>query len=299
MDNFDHLQRRELSTVKAQLIPSPPGPRWCLMAPSDLGVQLNGGRRGAAHGPEAIVHQFSRRQSPPRPIVVQDLLEHWPGGDLAQQQEFHTRALGELFHRWGVPPKLVHLGGGHDQIFPLLQALPKGRVRLINFDAHLDTRDDPRPHSGTPLRQWMRQAPPGASVVQIGIGPWANPKENFQGPELQNMEVITIDELLKWNPPHVPRAIQRAMFGDWDFDTLVVSLDCDGLDASEFPAVSAPNPLGMSFGQFRSMMELAHQVRVPRKVLGIYEYNPLFDDLGASCGRKLGQIIDDFFGEKG
>ena len=75
---------------------------------------------------------------------------------------------------------------------------------------------------------------------------------------------------------------------------LLLSLDCDGLDSSFMPAVSAPNHNGLTKKEYESLLtELKkYWSRTSNKpYYGIYEYNPVFDDLSLSSGRYLAHTI--------
>ena len=87
---------------------------------------------------------------------------------------------------------LIHLGGGHDHIYPLLRALSaqNDRITVINIDAHLDTRTDDLPHSGTPFRQFARER--GCNKVNFDPIrdpiPFSNASNNFRPLERGQMK---------------------------------------------------------------------------------------------------------------
>lgn len=246
---------------------------------SDMGVARNGGRRGAALGARAVLAAFGRLAAPARGGVP------W-GEEAAAPADFDALPFEEAQRREAErircdPGKAhVHLGGGHDHVLPLLTSLQSwGRpLHALNVDAHLDTRTDPLPHSGTPFRQFAAAARVPFRLTQVGILPAANPESSRSPlPGGARMDVAG---------PGDPGAVA--------FDpeeATVFSLDCDALAGLLFPAVSAVNPEGLQAGRLHVLWE-AYRAAVPHPpVVGVYEYNPLFDGPGAPCARFLAAFL--------
>lgn len=130
--------------------------------PSDEGVRINGGRPGAAGGPDAIrqqLYRFTTYASDPQRF--QDLLRHTVClGDLqlTGSLEENQEALGALlapYLKKGILP--IILGGGHETAFAHFSGYVEGglNVSILNWDAHMDVRPlrNGRAHSGSPFRQ--------------------------------------------------------------------------------------------------------------------------------------------------
>lgn len=265
-------------------------PNIILQSPFDFGVIRNGGRRGAKHAPQALLSPFLKM------TVHESLnLTLHPALELSSEtnflEEFDSFQAKETEYFKGLLPKnlesLLHLGGGHDHIYPLASALLKGSQNLVilNVDAHLDTREDSLHHSGTPFRQIFQEFSDRLHLYQVGIHPFANGKGNYE--EMGNMTIIDHDDWEDILKPHQKKG-----------DLLLLSLDCDGLDASFMPAVSAPNHQGLSQKQYLKIMKSCfkywEKTKTPR-LYGVYEYNPLFDDLAGRSARYLASTFYKFF----
>src|SRR5687767_14836584 len=110
---------------------------WAIIGlPDDRGVALNGGRVGAASGPNAIRKWFYRLVPPLDSVSIADL------GDLTMSDDLHSdhnRAIQAIAIALGNAERVAILGGGHDWGFcPIAALMQGGRAGFINFDAHLD-----------------------------------------------------------------------------------------------------------------------------------------------------------------
>lgn len=128
-----------------------------LGAPDELGVQLNGGRPGAAQGPAAFRAALGRygavaARQWPRVVDVGDLLV---SDALDETHERLSEVARGLVLAGALP---VMIGGGHDLTFPFVRGVVQGlrvrgeleRLDGIYLDAHLDVRE--QPGSGMPFR---------------------------------------------------------------------------------------------------------------------------------------------------
>jgi formiminoglutamase len=291
-----NLQNRPAQKLKTCL--KKESQRVIYQCPCDLGVIRNGGKRGAKHGPSALLAPFLVLNAPhnedfdfstatfkapsPKP-------EDFEVVQKEECQFFESELKRDLSGN-----RLIHLGGGHDHVYPFARALAlkHSSLMVINIDAHLDTRPDQDPHSGTPFRQLYNEFAGKIHLLQVGIHNFANGKENYD--KMGSMEVLkefSKEEILKW--------ITSVKLAENIEDTpLLLSVDCDGLDASYMPAVSAPNHRGLSQRQFHEVLEACHtywkESSAPR-ALGLYEFNPLFDNLSQQSARYLASYMYEFF----
>lgn len=266
-----------------------------LTSSSDWGVVRNGGRRGARHGASSLLNAFGGMISP----YDSDLTfsHHEVGNNVEEEKDFisaqekQAERIQTLLNKEA--SGVIHLGGGHDHLYPLGKAIlpflgEKQRLHIINLDAHLDTRDDELPHSGTPFRQLAELARERLTITQVGIHPYANAHGNYQnlkssmsiwGPGIFQLEQLS--ELIKQNPE----------------DVFYLSLDADAIHASTMEAVSAVNHDGLSDKFVSDVFELYFR-SVPREnwIVGIYEYNPLFDNLSCKGARFLASLLYKVFG---
>lgn len=313
-DDYGHLKTRPQNFLKDALIDfhqinekeRTKFNKFLFTSECDLGVSLNGGRRGAKHGPKAIMHTLGKFQTYKDgfQVLCRSLLAANDNDSLTAKQSKQIKLIEETLKqtKW---ENIVHLGGGHDQIYPLLSALTNGlqkgpeekqRLICLNIDAHLDTRTDTQFHSGTPFRQWMDEIKQkhqhklsSIHFYQFGIHQQSNHPSNYQ---LDNMHVS------EYSIQNIEQQVQDFLQKVKDLnlsesDIIVLSLDCDVFDAAEFPAVSAPNGLGLHIKDFWTVLNVIKDIKC-RKAFGIYEYNPLFDDLAVSCARKLAFQIEKF-----
>tara|TARA_R110002072_G_scaffold276051_1_gene437489 strand:- start:230702 stop:231676 length:975 start_codon:yes stop_codon:yes gene_type:complete len=275
-----------------------------LTSRSDLGVIRNGGKLGSRYAPEAILNCFKKLIHNPHSgsYKVTDVFP--PKEKEIQFNEAQSESINKIKESLKTKSSnLVHLGGGHDHIYPLLMAfnsaeslkkMNKKNIHIINIDAHLDTRREDEPHSGTPFRQFMDRAKVPVKLTQIGIHHFANASSNFDEIEMNVITMNEIDDI--FNETNFVESWQNKLSEviPYDKDTLYIfSLDCDGLDSSIMKAVSATNHHGIDHRTFSLTYKYFQtQLSPDFKIIGIYEYNPIYDDLTQSCCRYLAQFIE-------
>ena len=253
--------------------------------PQHIGVVRNGGRPGAAGGPQAIRRAFYR-------LVTFDVesgnhVSHgylYDIGDVdcsGELEAIHDR-LAELVTRVvksGRTP--VILGGGHDITYPGVfgTADALGTVGLFNFDAHLDVRPpNPTRNSGTSIRMGIDEGRIDPSrAIEFGIQGFANAASHVEWFRSVSGEIWTLEAIRREG---FSRALKEALSsgGERYYGTL----DIDGVAAAEAPGVSAPMPDGFSSA------ELLQSARALGKdpscvALDIAEMNPEFDRDGITA----------------
>ena len=286
----DQLAHRK-TDLMAQRFKKDKGELLLLTSSSDIGVLRNGGRRGAAHGPTAIISQLKKLIAPDKKFSIQHIetakkqeeAEDFVSSQIKQAERIKNSLSKDL--------PILHLGGGHDHIYPLIKALlisnPNKSIHILNLDAHLDTRQDKLFHSGTPFRQLANEYPMQVKITQIGIHSYTNARENYQNMPCE----MSVWEQDKWNDKEV-----TSFFKTYKDDLIFLSLDADGLHANIMEAVSAVNHLGLD-GHFVVKL-FNHYLDVINKkdwMIGIYEYNPLFDNLSNKGSRYLASLIYQIF----
>lgn len=132
--------------------------------PYDEGVRRNGGRVGAAKGPDAFRTIMLRLcASDSHRGIDLSRLRVVDGGNIAENlglEEAHSQLEASVVEalKSGAVPFVV--GGGNDQSFANARALMRAsqrQVAVINVDAHLDVRElkEAKCHSGSPFRQMI------------------------------------------------------------------------------------------------------------------------------------------------
>lgn len=289
------LKKRKAQKIETLFTPALAAAQALIaLSPNDTGVMRNAGRRGSCYGPEAIIHCFSQ-------MAKTHFSKHIAKVQVCcvNNDSHFTDLQQNSFLAWqenlqSAVSKIVHLGGGHDHIYPLLKALGEKykKIKVLNFDAHLDTRVDPWAHSGTPFRQFAREFSGQFHLIQIGIHDFANPLENFFPLENQGiMDIISRGEID--DSPQFDQKL-KSLFACQADEILVLSIDSDVFDVTSFEAVSAVNSHGLSLSLLRKSIDHYLQIPSDRKVLGIYEYNPLYDNLSQKGARALASLLYQF-----
>jgi formiminoglutamase len=225
------LRQLHDSKLASRFRSSPDGCQVAIIGvPDDTGVSLNGGRIGAAEGPNALRHALLRYG------VADPHGWDWPTiwdagdviidhGDIGKTHECVIEATRAVIEQ-GVFP--IMIGGGHDLTYPFVRAVSEFHKPMhgIYFDAHLDVRDEIG--SGMPFRRLIECG--AADSLRIhGIDSFANSHEHTQ-----------------WFLDHRGRIAGRSFDDDWLAQPTFVSLDMDVFDSSHAPGVSAHNPCGWS-----------------------------------------------------
>lgn len=262
---------------------------------SDIGAVRNAGRRGSNFAPEAILN------------IVKKLALHneqtWSDIEIAnvalEEEEFshaqkeYAITLATAIESYTKARKFIYLGGGHDHIYPALKALntKHQKIKVINIDAHLDTRVDEFHNSGTPFRQFANEFEGHFELIQLGIHDFANSKSTMNDLGFAREVVATYDDLkhLTQNFVNNRKLFERMI--PYDHEALYFfSLDADALDSGIMEGVSAVNHRGLPYHFVEEL--LAYTLDVLRtKHFGFYEYNPVYDNLSQKGARTLAGMI--------
>jgi agmatinase len=154
-----------------------------------------------------------------------------------------TAAIAAVLERGAVP---ICIGGDDSVPIPILRAFAgRGPLTVLHVDAHLDFRDEVegvREGYSSPMRR-ASEMDHVARIVQVGlrgVGS-ARPADVEAARDAGNL-LVTARELrargIGWLVEQIP--------GD---AAVFVSFDLDGLDPSVCPAVSAPAPGGLTWGE--------------------------------------------------
>lgn len=265
-------------------------------SPSDVGVRRNKGRNGARYAPLAIEAALKKMNDHLNRASYHSVAVSDQEAEKANYEQAMDKSADRLSALLRVPrERVAHLGGGHDHALPLLKALERqsGKNTLIvNFDAHCDTRVDDISHSGTPFRDFDRAAKKPFHLVQIGIHNYANSPATLS-PLTNNTEKIFFRSDVKAleEKGFAESALSQCPFKVDEDTNLFISLDCDALSSSVMSAVSAVNHNGLDPEKVLEWTEVLKGLPCRNKVLGVYEYNPLFEDLSQKGARYLAGLI--------
>lgn len=245
----------------------------------DEGVRRNKGRVGAASAPHAIRKLLANMAwHLGRPV--------YDGGDVSCDDGDLDAAHSRLAERVASLLAEGHfplvLGGGHEVAFGSWSGLNrhlagKGRVGIINLDAHFDLRmKQEQASSGTPFFQIAEQCAAQGSPFHyacLGVAETANTQALFAradglGVWYELDEAMTqreLPELLNGLDAFIARC-----------DHLYLTIDLDVLPAAVMPGVSAPAAHGVELAVIEPL--IAH-IRASGKLrlADLAEYNPSLD----------------------
>ena len=252
--------------------------------PSDEGVRRNGGRPGAAEGPDAI-RQALFKLTPdalhPEPFAAllaatADAGDVDVTGDLEQDQERLAGAVAAVLRRGAFP---IVLGGGHETALghALGYVRAERPVRLVNLDAHADVRPlkEGRAHSGSPFRQALQD--PSGLVRRYdvaGLQPYAVAADHLAFVRAQGTALFA-DET-------TPARVAHLLDGRPGDAPALLTLDLDGADAAQAPGVSAPTPAGLGAALYLHVAQYAGRSPAVSSV-DVCELSPPHDEGGRTA----------------
>lgn len=268
-----------------------------LLSPADMGVRRNLGRNGSRYAPECIVSQLQKLQKGDLSIdlaVASVTNQQQEIDNYSESIKSETKQIEKLLKDCNLT---IHLGGGHDHAYPMLMALDSvksPKIHILNVDAHCDTRVSDEPHSGTPFRDYDSNGKSQYDIHQYGIHPFAN-SESTMGELKRGKSKIHFYNDVKDSTSGFSNVTDFMNEEVSDDDILYFSLDADALHSSFMEGVSAVNHQGLPLDHTIELMQHFFSKNVScRKVLGIYEYNPIFDNLSNKGSRALAALIFEF-----
>lgn len=265
---------------------------FLLTASDDKGVRLNLGRAGARYAPLAIINSLKKMAAHKEiSFFEKEIFEKSDSLENSQKNQIKNI---EIYHQYQRP--LVHLGGGHDHVYPLVMSLKdikEENIFIINIDAHLDTRVDEFHHSGTPFRNIDRDLSKNITLLQYGIHDFANSKSTQSGLKKIKQHILNFEKIKTFSDHFTKLPIELIAPFLKENTKVIISLDADALESSLMSAVSAVNHEGLPLHHVRELVEFI-KMNTQAPIFGIYEYNPLYDDLSAKGARALSSLIYTF-----
>jgi agmatinase len=221
----------------------------------------------------------------------------YDGGDYSAYAAAITARVRRL---WQQGTQLVVIGGDHGVTIPVVDALDAvgGPVHILHVDAHLDWREEVggvRRGYSSPL-QWASKVKAVCGMTQIGLRAIGSAREREVeaarafGSQLIGAERIHaegMDPVLATIPAGRP---------------VYLTIDADGLDPTEMPAVMAPTPGGI---YYRQLAPLLRTVARRNRIVGmdIVEIAPSYDFAnGLTCimaGRLILNVLAASWSEGG
>jgi formiminoglutamase len=269
---------------------------------SDIGTIRNQGRRGSLYAPEAILNNVKKLSS--------HNLKKWASVEIASPkqelenfesaQKKYIQKASQTLSQSKLVEKVIYLGGGHDHIYPSIMAINEfsKKVVVINLDAHLDTRTDAEANSGTPFRQLDQDFKGDLEIIQLGIHEYANSVSTMSNLN-HAKEVVATYEDVRFGTKEfteTEKFLKRVIPYNKEA-TYVFSLDSDVLASSIMEGVSAVNHRGLPYDFIEDVLLYSIDV-LNCQHFGIFEYNPLYENLSQKGARALASLIYQIMDER-
>lgn len=250
--------------------------------PDDDGIKFNGGKTGAADGPNEIRKAFYKMT----PSPSMDSLKIKDFGNLCFEdsslEERHDYASNEVKKELDQNKTVVSFGGGHDYGYvdgaAFLNSQLNSKPIIINFDAHFDLRNlDKGISSGTPFFRLIEEFKGSFDLFEVGIQKQCNSKNLFDyAKSKDNIHTLHYDDLY---PNHsfdfefFKKSIEEKTKLKQD---CYLSVDIDGFSSAFAPGCSQSWPTGFDMNSFFKMFDYLND-RFNVHMLGIYEVSPALD----------------------
>lgn len=268
-----------------------------LCSPSDMGVRRNLGRPGARHAPECILYQFKKLNYHLKTKSFSQVKISNQKNEIDNFEKAQDKDIMLILKEISRNNNFIHLGGGHDHVYPLLSAIDQlnefDNILILNIDAHLDTRVDDHHHSGTPFRNFDKSASKDFFLYQYGIHNFANSPSTQSSLKKNKMFVSDLFKEGFQKDKILDQIKQECPFQITDKTFVLISLDCDALHSSTMQAVSAVNHHGLSLEHCEKFIEMACELN-HLNAFGIYEFNPLYDNHAGSNARAIAYLIHQY-----
>lgn len=248
--------------------------------PDDEGIKNNGGRLGAAQGPDRIRH-FLYRMTPN--VWSSKSLSFFDIGNLnltGSLDERHRAVRASLAGALNSKKRWLSLGGGHDYGYPdgagFLDVFASQRPLIINFDAHLDVRPmEENINSGTPFWRLLSEFK-DFDFVEIGIQAQCNSRVHLDWAKDHGAKVLSLTEIRESGLSASEKILSFLEDDILRRRPCYLSLDMDVVSSSFAPGCSQSWPTGLHPDELFTVLGVLLK-RLDVHVLGIYEVSPPLD----------------------
>ena len=292
-ESIESLFRQESSEYSHQI----------LTASSDIGIRRNFGRNGSRFAPQSILAQLKKLQLSKNLQSVEIFISEVASqeNEIINYSNAIKSEMANIAYQLKQKIPTIHIGGGHDHAYPMLMAcdqLKAKKIHILNIDAHCDTRVDDKMHTGTPFRDYDRDGKTEFILYQYGIHEFANSLSTLTKLKRGKTKMHFLNEIQR-ESLNFSKQIDFIRDKVDDNDILFLSLDVDALHSSYMEGVSAVNHNGLPLHHIQELMQsFLHLNSSCHKIFGIYEYNPLYDNLSAKGPRSIALLIYDFLSLK-
>ena len=257
----------------------------------DEGVKRNKGRVGAAKGSDELkkamggfAWHLENRLYDCGKVVADENLEK-----SQEELALHVTALLKNNHF-----PLV-LGGGHEVAFGSFMGAYnhfKDDIAIINFDAHLDLRENEVATSGTPFAQ-IASTCKEFSYMCLGVSKAANTKALFAKAKALHVEYILDNKMTYLYIAEIKKRVEIFLEKK---KYIYITIDTDVFPSYQVPSVSAMSSRGVDVGIVYEVLKyLFDNYKEKIKLVDIAEYNPKYDinDIGKkSISRLIFDLVE-------
>jgi agmatinase len=214
----------------------------------------------------------------------------WTGGSY---DDYSAAISARVRHLWKQGAQIFALGGDHGVTIPLLDALDAvgETVHVFHVDAHLDWRAEvggvARGYS-SPLR-WASSKPQVTGMTQVGMRQTGSARRaEVEAARAYGSHLFSADELHEkgWEP--VLATIPKG-------SAVYITIDADGMDPTEMPAVMAPSPGGVLY---REIAPVLRRIARTHRVVGmdVVEVAPSYDSANGITAIMAGRLVVSVLG---
>ncbi|MEM3587911.1 MAG: agmatinase [Candidatus Jordarchaeaceae archaeon] len=150
--------------------------------------------------------------------------------------------------------RVIMLGGEHTMTMGVVRGLGKD-VGIIDFDAHMDLRNEYLGQKLTHATLVRRMLDEGSEILQVGIR--AICKEEYEFVTQKNWNYITALEIQREG---VKKAANKIKEFQSERNRIYLTIDMDVLDPAYAPDVGNPEPGGLTSSQLIDLLEVCDKV---------------------------------------
>lgn len=186
------------------------------------------------------------------------------------------------------------LGGDHSITFPavagLREAFGEGgrfggaRLHILQFDAHLDFRDEllgVRLANSSPIRR-ASELPYVGRILNVGVRGLRTSPGDFRAARARGATVVLardVHEAVRRGGLSGLAALAEALP---EGEPVYVTIDVDGLDPALCPGTGSPEPDGLTYGEVKTVLRAVGD-RMPIVGIDLVEVNPFLDPTGRTA----------------
>jgi agmatinase len=249
-----------------------------------LGVPFDGTssyKPGSRFGPSAIreascnIETFSLRTlEDVEHVKICDIGDLWvTHGNLVETNKKVEQVTAEITKSHRFP---IALGGEHSITYGEVKALGKD-VTVIQFDAHMDLRDDYLGEKWSHATVMRRISEEVGLPNLIEVGTRAPSKEEYTFAKKNGLNFFTSDAIKK-NPRETVEKIKKLLKGS---SKIFLTIDMDCLDPSVAPGVGNPEPEGIDLTALLDLIQAIVDYRITG--FDVVEVSPPNDPSGITA----------------